>query len=88
MKRRALGRCGSVTIVGKPLISNVAERENWLDLFASRLERGFNVERSAAAIGKSPSWGTNALREISRRLGPQSTELDLGWRPTAERKAA
>ena len=48
------------------------DRETWLDLFCSRLERGFDVERSAASLGKSKRWGDLAFAEIKRRLGAQA----------------
>jgi hypothetical protein len=52
-----------------------------LDLFCSALERGFSVAQSAARLGRSASWGAAAMKEICADLGPQATELDLGWRP-------
>jgi hypothetical protein len=61
--------------------AQVSEREKLLDLFCSALERGFSITASAARLGRSASWGSLAMKEICDRLGPQATELDLGWRP-------
>jgi hypothetical protein len=50
----------------------IAERRQLIDRFAECLANGGEVQACAARLGKSPSWGRNALAEIRRGLGWQA----------------